>query len=300
MFGSRLPTFACIFLLAFALTPSEGFSQRAQMSPLEFAQRADVGREINIQPGQLETVDRLQTICDAQCEARIMETLTSISTDLQQQFLELSPEDRQNTIQVLDREFRESIEMSVLLDGVFDPTQMNRFAQLRTQFLGIDGMLTERARFLMGFTEDQESQLREIQNIGADVLAQCELLTSEGISISQEGLANVQNILIDQSINILNGAQIEIFQGLCGEACQFDPDTPPAEGDEGPQDETGSDAPTETQVAGENSGAAGSDSRSGSSTRNRTPAPVEPTVTPPSAPQQQSQPNNNGGSGRRS
>lgn len=297
MVGYRLPMLVCIFLVTIAVTPCQVFSQRAQTSPLEFAQRADVGREINIQPEQLEMVDRLQTVCDALCEARIMEALTSVSTDLQQQFLDLSPEERQTTIQMLDREFRESIEMSVLSEGVLNPAQVNRFSQLRTQFMGIDGMLTERARSLMGFTEEQESQLREIQSVGADALAQCEQLTSEGINISQEGLANVQNILIDQSINILNGAQIEIFQGLCGEACQFDPDTPPADGDGGVQDQ-----PEPTSAAGPTPAAGNSGAGSGSTSRNRTPAPaaVESTATPAPAAQQRSQPNSDDdGSGRR-
>jgi len=155
----------------------------------------------------------------------------------------------------------------------------------------------------MGFTEDQERQLQEIQSINADAVAQCLQLENAGIDITQaqQGLVNVQNILIDQSINILNGAQIQIFQGLCGEECQFDPDTPPADGSEdGPTEDGDSEGgPAETQVAGENSDVGSSTRGSGSTTR--IPVPAESSATPPATqPQQQPQSNNDEGSGTRS
>lgn len=223
----RLVTLVCI-LASFAIAQNVGWSQQAQPTPFEFAQRSDVGREINIEPNQLAAIDRLQPICDAQCLAQVMEDMSSIGTDLQNQFLSSTPEQRVSTIQALEREIRESIEMSMLADGVLDEVQMTRLAQLRLQFMGLDGLMSERVRSLMGFSEAQENQLTALQDIGLDAAAICQQLaaTDPGINIQQlqQGIGNVQNILIDQSINILNGAQIQIFQGLLGEECTFDSD----------------------------------------------------------------------------
>lgn len=167
-----------------------------------------------------------------------MEVMTSIGTDLQTRFLASILEQPEAIIQAVDREVRESIEMSMLHE-----VQMTRLEQIRLQFMGLDGLMTERVRSLMGFTEEQETQLTDLQDIGSNAAGICQQLAATDPNISsiqqlQQGLGNVQNILIDQSINILNGAQIQIFQELCGEDCQFNQECGPTEGDENGQSET--------------------------------------------------------------
>ena len=228
----RLVMGICI-LAMFAAEPIEcraqsGTVQRANVSPLQFVQRNDVGREIQIQPAQRELAQRLQAICDAQCQAQIMEMFTSVSSSLQAQFLALDPEQRDRTVQTLDRSVRESIEMRMLDEAVLNSGQMNRLEQLRMQFMGLDSLLTDRARSLMGITNEQAEQLGAVQNIGSQLSSVCNAVSSDpaqGITISQmqQGIANIQNVVIDQSINILEGAQIDIFINLCGEPYEFDP-----------------------------------------------------------------------------
>ena len=193
----------------------------AQESPFDFIQRPDVGREINLQPAQLELIQRLAPVCDAQCQARVMDILMNSSVENQSLFLSASETERAQIAANLDQTARENIENQMLNENVLAGEQMDRFLQLRTQGLGNDAFLTDRVSGLLGLSGDQVSQLRAVQDTGSALINACQALPGLSEAQIQQGVQLIQNNLIDQSINILNGAQIEIFANLAGSTFNF-------------------------------------------------------------------------------
>ena len=215
-------------VLVAILLPHSGssFGQQNIDSPLQFVQRQDVGLELNLRPEQREMAQRLQPTCDTQCQARIMEMFTDAGTDLQSMFLALEPDQQQTAITSLATGIREQIESEALADNVLSESQAIRFQQLRTQFRGLGSLLDDRVRTLMGINDDQVNQINQIQDFGNDLINSCQSNPNLTPQQQQAGINAVQNAVIDQSINILNGAQIDIFIGLCGERCNFDDISP--------------------------------------------------------------------------
>ena len=218
-----------LFLVALCILVLGSQESNGQNSPFEFVQRNDVQEELQIQPEQVQILQNLQPICDAQCQARITEMLTSASTDLQTQFLALGAEGQQVAVQDLDQGVRDGIETEMLDEVVLSSPQFERFQQLRTQFDGLGSLLNDRVSGLMGLSQEQTAQLRELQNFGAELEGMCGQDSSLSPTQKQNGIQNIQNVIIDQSINVLNGAQIEIFAGLCGRPCEFCDDDSPAD-----------------------------------------------------------------------
>ncbi len=219
-------------LTLFLLGILAGFAngQPPQDTPLQFVQRNVVRRELSVTDQQLEMVQRLQPVCDAQCEAQMMEMFAAAGADLQAQFLTLEPAVQQQATQNIESPIREQVETEALTENVLNDEQATRFMQLRTQFRGIGSLLDDRVGSLLGLDNQQISQLREIQNFGSELINECLSNSELTPFLQQQGVNNINTVLIDQSINILNNNQIQIFVGLCGEACNFDP---PAENETG-------------------------------------------------------------------
>ena len=234
-----------IFAFAFCLLMISGdcFAQ-SQSSPFQFARRNDVGQEIQIMRNQVQAIDQMESVCDARCQQMAAENFAGISGDAQLAFGSM-PVDQQEQITLNHgNELREQIQFD-MLDDIFADTQMNRFVQLWTQFNGLNGIATGPTSEAMGISPDQRSQLEELQSAAQNLTNEC--LASSNFTPEQKQFAiqNIQNVLIDQSINILENGQLQIFIDMCGEECQFDPpQDPPA----GPTDltETGSDDSTNT------------------------------------------------------
>ena len=203
-----------------------------QTTPLDFAQRRDVGREIQLQPNQLAAIRALGPVCDAQCQAYVRENFDEISDDARLAFAALPQAQQEQVISNQESAVREEVEMNVIDDVLADP-QMDRFRELRTQFQGPSGLTTPAISEALGLSEGQLGELQDLQ-IGAQELTNA-CLGNSSLTGDQQAtiIQNINNGVIDQSINILENAQLDIFVGLCGEACDFDPEEDVPGDDEG-------------------------------------------------------------------
>ncbi|MEM9413687.1 MAG: hypothetical protein AAGA30_21445, partial [Planctomycetota bacterium] len=201
--------------------PTSLSAQSDSTSPFQFIQREDVASEVEIQPHQLSNVERLQSVCDAQCQAQVMQMLMSVDSDLQLEFLSLDPIQQQQAVQSLMADARESVEMETLRDVILNDPQMIRFEQLRNQFQGIGSLLTDRVSNQLGLNNVQLEQINEIQNFGNELIADCQ--SNSALSQQQKSaeIQNIQNVVIDQSINILDNAQIGIYLNNVGNRFEF-------------------------------------------------------------------------------
>lgn len=224
----------------------------AQTTPLRFAQRQDVGREINLQPNQRAAIQGLGPICDAQCQAYVVQNFEQISDDARLAFGSLPAEAQDQLIAGQRAEVQEGVEFNAIDDVLANP-QMDRFRQLWTQFQGTNGMTSGFASEAMGLSDGQFTELTDLQSTASELTNLC--LSNPALSPDQQNLIiqNINNGVIDQSINILENGQLDIFMELCGEPCQFDPIE-----DEGPATDPDA-APTDQGNADPNSPDSGGD-----------------------------------------
>lgn len=230
-----MPRFSCLLLLVCVAAVANSEAQQQSATPIEFLQRQDVSRELNLSTQQLELANRLQPICDAQCQAELMQLFFDAGTDVQTQFLSLSPEQQQATVGPLESNLLEQIESEILADNVLSELQAIRFQQLRTQFRGLASLLDQRVGNLMDIDQGQFDQLSEIQETGEELIAACQANPSLTSDQQQAQIQVINNVLIDQSINILNDAQIGIFIDLSGSTFNFFDGQPPTDGDQAPE-----------------------------------------------------------------
>ena len=256
----------------------------AQTTPLGFAQRQDVGREIQLQPNQRAAIEALGPICDAQCQAYVSQNFGEISDDARLAFGALPAETREQIVSDQDAEVRTDVEINAIDDVLANP-QMDRFRQLWTQFQGASGLTTGFVSEAMNLSDDQLNELTDLQATAGELTNLC--LSSPSLTADQQTIIiqNINNGVIDQSINILENAQLDILVNLGGDPFEFDPteddgltDTP-ADPDAAPTDQENADPVSPEIDADPNEPArqpepnqTGSDTRiaSGSQNRNQT------------------------------
>ena len=215
----------------------------AQTTPLRFALRRDVGQEIQLQPNQRDAINALGPICDAQCQALVEQNFAALTDDARLAYAALPSAAQDSVVANQQADVREEVEMNAMDDVLADP-QMDRFRQLWMQFQGIDSLTSGFASQAMDLSGDQLGELQELQIGANELINECQANTSLSPDQQSSIIQNINNGLIDQSINILNNGQLQIFIDLCGDACQFDlgeESTPP-------NDDTGDQLPAEEET----------------------------------------------------
>lgn len=141
-----------------------------------------------------------------------------------QQFESLGADSQQQFQEFLSADLRETMELEMLGQQVLDSTQMNRFNQLWMQTLGLDALTSGPTSRQLNMSPIQIEQIQNFQNNANELINAC--IGNPNISDSQKNtfITNINNILIDQSVSILNNIQIENFVVNTGEPFDFDPD----------------------------------------------------------------------------
>lgn len=221
----------CIAVSTFVSLPLKKCN--AQLTPLRFAQRADVSNEIQISPQQSELIRQLEQNCGPACQQRLQQTLAAMGGQERDLFESLSADDQQQFGEILNTDVRETMELEMLDQQILNSSQMNRFNQLWLQTLGLDAFTSGPTSRLLDISPTQMDQIQIFQNNGNQLIDAC--LANPNLSDSQKNafITNINNIVIDQSVNILNNFQIENFIVNSGEPFEFAPDVDP-DADTGP------------------------------------------------------------------
>ena len=220
-----------LMVVVFGLTLSDPMLS-AQTTPLRFAQRNDVGREIQLQPDQRAALQALGPVCDAQCQAYLAENFAAISDDARLAFGSLPQEQRDRIIAGQQSAVQEGVELNAIDDILANP-QMDRFRQLWAQFQGASGLTSVSVSPALDLSDDQFAELQDLQAGANELTNAC--LGNSSLTPDQQAsiIQNINNGVIDQSINILNDTQLQTFIELCGEPCAFDPNE---NGDQNPEE----------------------------------------------------------------
>ena len=243
----------------------------AQETPMSFVQRRDVSTEIGATAAQLLAARSLSGVCDAACQQRLQQTLQNLDPSFFDQFQALSPQDQQQVATTTRRENQEAVEMEILEDNVLDPVQMMRFNQLWQQNLGIGALTSPATTELLNMSPQQINQIQQFQNDATSLINAC--MANPNLTDGQKNVIinNINNITIDNSINILENAQIGELTINLGEPFTFDdidptsPDDPSAPSDREPlpQGPISNESPTLIATPNGGQGDQGSTTRGG-------------------------------------
>ena len=192
-------------------------------TPFSFVQRDDVREEVNVNQTQINRVDQLQDDCDALCQQRMREQLSTMDQDLRRQFENLDTDQRTRALTALEDDIRETVELEALDEQVLNDPQMDRFNQLWTQQNGLDSLTCGPSSRALGLSDIQFSQ---IQNIRGAASAAMEACAQNSQFSAQQQFVQIQNIqfnLINQCIDVLSDDQVQQFADMCGEPFDADP-----------------------------------------------------------------------------
>ena len=223
-------------------------SQADNSSPFSFIRDERVGQEIQITNSQLNLVDQFQPICDAACRAQLQDALNTMPRVQQEIFSDMPFDQRMAAQSFLEQDIRESTELAMLGGQILNDNQMERFNELRTQNLGIEGLLSGVTSRNLGVSTDQRASILQIQDIADNAVNAC--LANPNLTTSQQDarIQQIQNTTINQSINVLNIGQLNLYVGLLGEP--FNPDQ--GGDDQGGDDQGGDgDQPSDDQSGDE-------------------------------------------------
>ena len=135
---SRYAFVVVVFGLTLPISLSFGQSQ----TPLDFAQRRDVGREIKLQPMQRAAIQALGPVCDAQCQAYVALNFNEISDDARLAYGALPPEVQNEVVANQEEQVQEQVELNAIDEVLADP-QMDRFRELWTQYQGVNSLTSD-------------------------------------------------------------------------------------------------------------------------------------------------------------
>lgn len=216
-----------------AIAACDSFAEHsiAQETPMTFVQRRDVSQEIRATPAQLLAARSLDDVCDQACQQRMRETIQNLDPSFFQQFQALSPEDREQVATTANRENREIVEMEVLEDNILDPLQMVRFNQLWQQNLGVAALTSPATTQLLNMSPEQINQIQQFQNDATAMIDACRANPNLTDAQKNTFITNINNITIDNSISILENAQIGELTINLGQPFTFDDVAPTAPSD---------------------------------------------------------------------
>lgn len=211
--------------LSFATATSLLSTTVAQQTPLRFAQRNDVANEIQLRAPQSAAIQRLEQGCDAACQLRLVQAMSEMGNQMQQQFESLGADGQQQFTDQLRTDLRETMELEMLSGQVLNPPQMQRFNQLWMQTLGLDALTSGPTSRLLNMAPAQIEQIQNIQN-DADQLIQASAMNPNLSAAQKDGFkTNINNIVINQCIGVLNNIQIDNLAINIGEPFDFDLDS---------------------------------------------------------------------------
>jgi hypothetical protein len=215
---------------------------QSTVTPFSFIHRNDVREEVNVSQTQINRVDQLQVHCEALCQQRMRAAIDSMDPDLQQQFEQLDVAQQERSVNALEQDMLETVQLEALDQQVLDEPQMDRFSQLWTQQNGLDSLTCGPTSRQLGMSGFQISQIQALRN---DAISAMQACTQDSQLSAQQQLVQIQNIqvnLINQCVNVLSDEQIQEFANMCGDPFAPEPlDQEPMDGSDGSH-RPGSDA----------------------------------------------------------